>query len=333
MQKLKPHSEKARELIQQYPEHGNHTIAKMVFDAFGGAVTHEQARSSVRFWRGASGKHHRSFTTTPDATVKCERARSIALPEPAKDGADWVPVRLRARKVLVLSDLHIPYHDKRAAELAIQAGLDADCDAVLLNGDFMDFYGISSHERDPRQRKFIDEIEMGREILGILRQAFAGKQVWWKLGNHEERWERWMWQRAPEIVGIPEFETEHWMHTDKYNVRVIRDQLPIRVNKLTILHGHEYRWTMASPVNAARGMFLRARVPVLSGHQHQSSEHTETDLHDKICTCWSSGCLMNLHPRYSRINPKWNLGFAIVDTTGEDDFTVHNKRIWDGRIL
>lgn len=327
-----PHGQRAKELIEEFPQHGNRTLAHMLEKEFEPTLTTENAREVIRYYRGSMGKNNRKVTKHSNP-VKTTHSAPLSVPEPHMDGSEWEPVHLRARRVLILSDVHLPYHAKKPLEIAIQHGVDSNVDAVLLNGDFMDFYSVSRHEKDPRQRRFDKEIEMGREMLQLLRETFKGCQIWWKLGNHEERWETFMWRKAPELVGISDFEVDAWMHTDKYNVKVIRDQLPIRINRLTVLHGHEYRWAISNPVNAARGMFMRAQVPVLSGHLHQTSEHTETNLHDKICTCWSSGCLMNLHPRYSRINPKWNHGFAVVDTTGDDDFTVHNKRIWRDRVL
>jgi len=294
-------------------------------------VTHDQARDALRYYRGARGNKARKKRNL-EQPITPQRAATQKLPEPKREFSDWGAISLKARRVLVLSDIHAPYFDRPALELAIEDGLERKVDAVLLNGDFMDFFSISRWLKDPRERDFPAEVAMGRELLGYFRDTFKGCQIWWKLGNHEERYEAYMWNKAPELLGVSSFNIESWMDTDKHNVRVIRDMQPIKVGNLNILHGHEYKFSISNPVNPARGIYLRAKAPAMIGHLHQSSEHTESNINGKITTCWSVGCLCNLRPRYSPLN-KWNHGYAIVDTTGEEDFSVHNRRIWRGRIL
>ena len=69
------------------------------------------------------------------------------------------------------------------------------------------------------------------------------------------------------------------------------------------------------------------------GHNHTTSEHTETDMNGKIVTTWSIGCLCGLNPDYMPLN-KWNHGFAIVemDENGED-YHFKNYRIFNGKII
>jgi hypothetical protein len=100
---------------------------------------------------------------------------------------------------------------------------------------------------------------------------------------------------------------------------------------LDIIHWHEFASSVFSPVNVARGLYLRWKVSAIQWHNHQTSEHTETDMNGKIVTTWSLGCLCGLHPQYMPIN-KWNHWFAIVEVDWED-FEVRNKRIYKWKIL
>ena len=105
----------------------------------------------------------------------------------------------------------------------------------------------------------------------------------------------------------------------------------MKAGSLNIIHGHEFSSGFFSPVNIARGLFLRGKVSAMQGHNNSSSEHTESDMNGKITTTWSLGCLCELHPAYLPLN-KWNLGCAVVDIDGEN-FDVRNKRIYKGKIL
>ena len=105
----------------------------------------------------------------------------------------------------------------------------------------------------------------------------------------------------------------------------------MKAGDLNIIHGHEFGGSVFSPVNIARGLFLRGKVSAMQGHNHQSSEHSESNMNGELTTTWSLGCLCELHPAYLPIN-KWNHGFAIVDIDGQN-FEVRNKRIHKGKIL
>ena len=330
--KVKPTSERAKQLCAEFPNTANRSLALILCGEFGDAITENQARSLIRYWRGAKGKLNRKATNheRPESPA---RAAAPSCPDPWEEYAEpWKHEQLRASKVLVLSDLQCPFHNKEAVEVAVKKGQDEGVTAVLLNGDLLDFYDISDFVKNPKQRDFRGEIAIGRELLAYLRDSFPGRPIWWKLGNHEERWERFMYNKAPQLVGTEEFEIPHWMHCARHNIRVVGEKRPIRIGRLSVIHGHDYRDRVTRPLNPARTLYLKARVPAMAGHHHKTSEHTETHLNGKIVTCWSTGCLCGLSPKFMPLNG-WNHGAAIVDTSGEDDFTVHNFRIWKGRIL
>jgi predicted phosphodiesterase len=327
-------TDKAMRLCKEFPNTPSRALARILQRDVSKTtdITFEQAYTRIRYRRGAKGNYSRANLAELIESNTTERPHIMPMPKPKTEFDDWKIRQLKARKVLILSDVHVPYHDETALQLAIDKGKEEGVDAVLLNGDFMDFYGVSRYATDPGQRNFADELEMGRAMLEYLRSEFAGCQIWWKLGNHEERWAAWIWQRAPEVYGVEDFSIAKLMRTEKHNVRIISDMEPINIGGLTVLHGHEYRFAISNPVNPARGLYMRSKVSSMMGHLHQSSEHTESDLKGRLVTTWSVGCLCQLRPRYAPLN-KWNHGFAVVDTTGEDDYRVSNYRIHGGKLL
>jgi hypothetical protein len=104
------------------------------------------------------------------------------------------------------------------------------------------------------------------------------------------------------------------------------------VGNLNIAHGHEFPSGISSPVNIARGLYLRAKANAICGHHHKTSSHTETNINDEIVITYSVGCLCELHPLYMPIN-SWNHGLALITVTKDGDVDVQNKRIKDGRIV
>jgi hypothetical protein len=124
---------------------------------------------------------------------------------------------------------------------------------------------------------------------------------------------------------------ESILHLKQLNITFIQDKQIVQMGKLIAVHGHEFGQSMFSPVNIARGLYLRAKDNAICGHHHQTSEHTEPNINGKVTTCWSVACLCELHPDYMPIN-KFTHGFAHVKVFDNEEFEVSNYRIVNGKI-
>jgi hypothetical protein len=252
---------------------------------------------------------------------------------PPSEETDYTPYKISGVKNLgVICDLHAPYHSVEATSIAIKYLKDQKIDGLLLNGDAIDCHKLSSYVRDPKKRDFKYELDVFKSIFEILQKQLKCP-IFYKLGNHEERYENFLYTKASELVGVEEFEFCNILKARARGIEIISDKKIIQANNLNIVHGHEFRGGISAPVNIARGLYTKAKVCALQGHNHQTSEHTEPDMLGNVTTTWSVGCLSELHPAYMPIN-KWNWGVASVELdTNKKDFIVHNKRISKGRIL
>jgi len=290
----------------------------------------EDARHRLRYIEGKGGVKDR--TRVKNTEFFKEEARSLnPYNLPKSDETGYVPFKLDASRLLLLSDIHVPYHSIEALTVMFNYAKKEKPDAILLNGDTLDFFGLSKFCKDPRKRSFADELDAFKVLIEVIQKNFPNAKLYFKTGNHEERYFHYLWMKAKELVGVPEFELENIIKARANDITIISDKRIIQANGLNIIHGHEFASGFFSPVNVARGLFLRGKTSAIQGHNHQTSEHTESDMNGKITTTWSTGCLCELHPEYMPIN-KWNLGFAIVEM-GDDMFDVRNKRIAQGRVL
>jgi len=289
--------------------------------------TIETARTSLRYieGKGARGSQMKSIERKPDRPKN-----PYNLPE--SDETVYEPFKLDGiSRLLVLSDIHIPYHSIDALTCAMDFGKKEKPDGILLNGDTLDFFGLSRYCKEPGKRSFAHELLAFKQFFEILHKTFKCK-IFFKLGNHEERYNHFLWMKAGELDGVEEFKLEEIIKARAEGIEVIGDKRIIHAGKLDIVHGHEFGGSVFSPVNIARGLFLKAKVSAMQGHNHQTSEHTESNMNGEITTTWSLGCLSELHPAYLPIN-KWNHGFAVVDIADNGDFQVRNKRIYKGKVL
>ena len=188
---------------------------------------------------------------------------------------------------------------------------------------------MSRYAKDPKKRSFAHELKAFKDFIDVLKKEFNAK-LYFKTGNHEERYEHFLWMKAGELDGVDEFDLSNIIMARAEGIDVIKDKRIIKAGDLNIIHGHEYP-SAFSPVNIARGLFTKAKVSAMQGHNHQTSEHTETDMNGKIVTTYSLGCLSELHPLYLPLN-KWNNGCAMVEIDGKE-FHVQNKRIYKGKVL
>lgn len=289
----------------------------------------DYARNSLRYIEGKTGKENRKLIKDKSMLLNGERPKNPwKLPE--SDESKYEPYILKAKKLAVLSDIHVPYHSITALTAAFDKISEEKPDAILLNGDTVDFYGLSRFMKDPRKRSLAHELKALNELLDVLAQF--GAKIIYKLGNHDERYEHYLMQKAPELLGIPEFELQYLLKAKERGMDVVGEKRIIKANKLNIIHGHEYP-SVFSPVNIARGLYMKGKVSAMQGHNHAVSEHTESDMNGEIVTTWSVGCLCELNPAYMPLN-KWSHGFAIVDMDNNGkDFNVRNYRIYKGKIL
>lgn len=87
-----------------------------------------------------------------------------------------------ARKILVLGCLHIPMWDEEMVNRAINDNLDAD--ALVLNGDILDCYSVSSWPKN-KDIAFVHEYNMAKAFVDYTCGLFP--YVLLNKGNHEER--------------------------------------------------------------------------------------------------------------------------------------------------
>ena len=252
---------------------------------------------------------------------------------PASDETEFEPFLIKGHKrIAIFSDIHVPYHNIDSITAALNFCKKDKPDALLLNGDTIDCHKLSRYTKDPKKRNFKLELDTFKSMFEIFEKQLKCK-IYFKIGNHEERYEHFLQEKAGELIGVEEFEFENIIKARARGIEIIGDKRPMKLNGLWGIHGHEYVGGISAPVNPARGLFLKSKVSCFQGHNHQTSEHTEPTLSGKMVTTWSLGCMSELHPAYMPLN-KWNHGFAMVDLADNgEDFEFRNKRIFNGKIL
>jgi hypothetical protein len=232
----------------------------------------------------------------------------------------------------VVGDIHFGYQSTQAMVVAFDHLRDRGIENIVLNGDIIDCHSLSRWEKSPDARNFKGEVRIVREFLGWLRNNFGG-WIGYKIGNHEHRITRYLMSQSPELYDLEELSFSNLFRLEEFDIDLVESAQVIKAGHLNIIHGHEFGESTFSPVNPARGLFLRAKCSILAGHNHQSSEHHENNINGDQMACWSIGCLCDLSPSYRPFAfTKWNHGFAVVEVEQGGSFTVENKRIIGDKV-
>jgi predicted phosphodiesterase len=258
---------------------------------------------------------------------------NISLPQSYAEDRDDYTLPLGNNKILVISDIHAPYQDNIALTLALEYGHENKCNTIVINGDLVDFAKISRFTPSPKSVDTQTELDITRAILVAIRETFPTAKIVWLEGNHDRRYQDYIWAKAEQLAGDPHYLLSTRLDLDNMRIEFVDQCRKLKAGKLNIMHGHMIMRGLNVPVSPAQGAYRKQKCNTMIGHVHQASEHTEGDGNGGITGCWSTGCLTTLHPEYDPFNTKHGKGFAMVTTTTIGDFSVINKRIFNNRIL
>lgn len=240
------------------------------------------------------------------------------------------------KSLIVLPDIHFPYHHRRAINSVLEFCADHKPDRAVQLGDAYDFYRISSFPKTAGAG------------MSIFKEVNAGKFFWASLlgscgrvdylpGNHEERFQKQILDANPALADHPAFNLKKLLllpdevHVHPYHHKLV-------VNNILITHGDELRGTKAK--------FKAANVLANYPNQHTVFGHLHIiDLAEKVVVnydkkrTYMSRCIGWLGDqnqeafKYAPDAP-WQLGFLWVEFYGSNNqlFTAHQIEMQDGRF-
>lgn len=321
--------------LKKFTNTASMTIAKKIYAENSADFRDVEAvRSEVRRLRGLSGgKKLESMVDKEFVVPKYTFQNKYNFPK--SDGVKPKVMHLpqKDNNILMISDLHIPYHDVKALTVAFDYGKKEDINTIFINGDLLDFYQISRFINVERKRSVKEELEIAKDFLRVLRETFPTASLYFLLGNHDVRLQHYLATKAPELLDVEEFQLEFLLEAKKFGMTVIDDTTLVKIGKLAVTHGHLLIRGIFAPVSAARGAFLRAKASVLIGHTHKISTHSETNINSKVITCYSTGCLCELTPAYNPFGNNFSHGFAHIKVMNGEHYRVRNLQIIEGELI
>ena len=246
--------------------------------------------------------------------------------------------------VMVLPDMHVPHHDRKALGCVLAAHAYLSPAKTVILGDWLDCEAWSSYPRNqkPEDRATYyheDEILPVRRILERFEQNT--KEIIYLAGNHEHRVERKIVELGEVGAGIANLvdpgrllgqgRKPGWSYIEYSR----KPECPLPHYKiakdLIAVHG----WSFAKHA-AAKHLEIARSYSVVHGHTHRAQSFTAREpVTGQTLKAWSPGCLSRLQPIYMQHSPTdWVHGFSLVYVSDDlGSWTEYTVEIRDGMCI
>lgn len=168
---------------------------------------------------------------------------------------------------ITLSDLHIPFHDKKLLEVWMKRLEDYEWDGVDIIGDFIDCYSLSKFDSNPlRKNNFQIELDQGWAILQRIRETVPYADIRYSEGNHEDRLRKILWNKVPALAHLRNLTISELLKLEELGVTWHDTLHPYKIEDLWFTHGDLLRKHAGQ---SARAKSEAMAGSVLIGHCHR----------------------------------------------------------------
>lgn len=222
---------------------------------------------------------------------------------------------------LIFNDVHLPFESRPALELTLSVGDVLQPDRIIINGDLLDCWEISTFIKHPARRaknNIADEIAAARGFLTHLRKRFPGARIQYCFGNHEYRWVKYIASHAQELAKLRGLTLAEQLDCEALKIEVIDSgnrESSFQWGKLLIGHFDVARKHSGY---TARGLVEDKGVSLIQAHCHRGGSSFKRNW-DRDIVGYENFCLCDRDPDYVD-RPNWQLGFSIVYKDTKSDF-------------
>ena len=328
-----------KEYLTKFGGLSHSQIARKIYDDYPHIFTDiDKCRYCVRYYCGKAGSLHKKTASNAGSIMEKEGKQNMDVLKRwgLKKGSGKKKITYRIPveydRVLWISDIHFPNHDEVALSCALEYGLDAKANCIVIGGDLLDNAPFTKYRVPPDKKNAREYFDMAHDFLVALRANFPDALIIYMQGNHDRWYDDWLIDHCSIVFNDPHYQMETRLGLEGLGIEYLKENVIVKAGKLPMLHGHTIVRGVFAPVNSARGAYLKSGHSLLIGHTHQVSEHSAKDIMGKKIKVWSTGCLCTLQPDYDPHNIRHNHGFAFIETEPDGKFTVRNFEIIDGKI-
>lgn len=266
--------------------------------------------------KGLVGEPEPRLTKLEQDVEKFERPREFS-----ELNIDDVP---DGYKIIIVNDTQIPFQDPKTLQAVHKFWDDFNPDLEVYNGDIIDFYSISSFDKNPtRAFKLQDELDDSYAWLFSRAEANPNARRIFIEGNHEDRLRRFLWKEAADLSSLRVLNFEELMRFKELGMEdltymSVLDFLGFRIQHGWKASGGSTPW----PINVGRFMAQKEGSSGLCGHTHRASIYcwtTSRGSHSYV----ENGCLCRFDLEFAPF-PNWQQAFTYGEVKNGK---VHTKLV------
>jgi UDP-2,3-diacylglucosamine pyrophosphatase LpxH len=245
--------------------------------------------------------------------------------------------------VVVINDLHVPHHDRKALKLLEIFLADQKPEVFIINGDFLDMWEVSQFDRVPKAGKsLMQEIRIGRNLLERFREILPKTRMIYIEGNHDFRLRKYLLRNAPELYGLPGLSIPELLNLKELNIiyKPVKEGANsfsdtwVRIGDLYVGHWDKINKHAGY---TAKSLLDEKGVSLLQGHTHKFGISARRYVDGKELIGIENFCMCRIDPYYVS-KPSWSQGFSVIyHKKGKRRFHVYPilfveyKFFWGGR--
>ena len=209
--------------------------------------------------------------------------------------------------VIIGSDFHVPFHDRKRVQKFLSVLKSEKPDAVVLLGDVVDYYSLSRFLKIDQSVSLKREINTTKLLLSRINACISKEtKVYYIAGNHEQRLEKYLLTKAPELYGIESLTVPGMLGLSTFKIKYVDYNDDLKIDGVVYRHGDFVR--------KKSGMTAHAHLEsygenIVIGHCHRLAL-----VHRIVGTRFQfgmeTGCLCQKLDYVHR--PDWCRGYGIV---------------------
>lgn len=223
------------------------------------------------------------------------------------------------RRIVVVSDLQVPYHHRKAVQNLAKFIRETAPDDVYCVGDVLDSPQISRWTQG-QSGSFTADLGKHRDMAVRILEELQVKHL--SRSNHDDRIELYVQKQAPGLLGLKELTTEKFLRLDEIGCKFHRKPWEFSPGWY-LAHGDEgglHSHAGMTALNLAK----KFGASVVIGHTHRLGiTHDSDSINGKVLRTkvgFETGCLMDLaaadYIRKQGGAANWQLGFGLLYISG-----------------
>jgi hypothetical protein len=217
---------------------------------------------------------------------------------------------LSASNLLLLPDMHFPFHNEKHIQKSLETGYKQGCNAILMTGDQLDCHQISNYDKNRDFKDMYEEVQIFIEFIDNLKKSWD-VPIYFKMGNHEDRWDRLL-RQYPQLHLFDEFQLSTILKFGQYGITEIKSKQEIKCGEFSLWHGHELFGSGGDI--PAKTMLMKTFRSGACGHFHRISQYKAHN-GTKDIEFYSMGTLGELRPDFmphQKATQTWDNGFGVL---------------------